>query len=48
MFFFGCEEENNNESTECLLYGTWEFYSEDYNSVDCFIYCTANIADAPL
>ena len=47
VFFFSCEEENNNESTECLLYGTWEFYSEDYNGVDCFVYCTANIADAP-
>ena len=48
MFFFGCEEENNNESTECLLYGTWEFYSEDGNDgSDCLVYCNANISDAP-
>ena len=45
VFFFGCEEENN--SNECLLYGTWEFYSEDGYSDECMVYCNASIVDSP-
>jgi len=45
LFFFGCEEESN--SNECLLYGTWDFYSEDGYSDDCMVYCNASILESP-
>ena len=47
VFFFGCEEENNNESTECLLYGTWDYAYEQWSSGYCAIWCDTPVNETP-
>ena len=48
MFFFSCEEGNNNDSNECILYGTWDFfYFMDNDGDYCDICPETPISDSP-
>ena len=49
VFFFGCEEGDNANSNECLLYGSWDLsYSYgDGSSGVCLLYCNTNINETP-
>ena len=40
VFFFGCDEENNYDSNECLLYGLWYVdYMTNYSADDTECFC---------
>jgi len=40
VLFFGCEEDTNYDSNECLLYGLWYVgYMTNYSTDDTHCYC---------